>query len=298
MFIKITQQPPWKLHPQLVASTPFQGTMFVWCFCKCKTQLLLSFFLLGDGCDCSCGSCLKLSFEVVCPSNSWFGWLDLSFTPIWFIWRGEWDFLHCLCKTLFVRCIFLMNWIQICMWFILHTRCRNHFWCPCGKKWAEQAESLRGCSHKVELLTWPLETSALQSGGDCPPAPLIPWAFWAGDDPEGINKPEFLLDPGLFACTVGTEVRNCAKLYSWEQKHSSAFYIHINKRVSRTWGILTQSWEYCFHACVMQVTQLKNTWTPGPCQPQCGLCMFLIPGNASFVAPNWFPSGGICSWLF
>lgn len=220
MFIRVTQQPPWKLHPQLVACIPFQGMMFVWCLCKCKIQLLLSFFLLSDACDCSCGSHWKLSFEVACPGNSWFGWLDFSITRICFICREEWGFLHCRCKTFsfFALSFWGTECRPVCGWYFI-LGAENHFWSPRGKKWAEQAQSLRGCSHKVGLLTSPLETiSALQSGGDYPPAPLIPWAFWAGDDPclamqrESTSHSEFLLDTSLFACIVGTEARNCAVL--------------------------------------------------------------------------------------
>lgn len=131
----------------------------------------------------------------------------------------------------------------------------NHFWCPCGKQCAEQAGSLQGCSHQVGFLSSPWSSVPW---GHCPPAPWIPCEMIHAWHPDTINKPEFLLDPSLFVCIVGTEVRDCAKLYSWEQKVSSALHTHLNKRVFRTWGILTQSWEYCFHACVMQVTELKK----------------------------------------
>lgn len=205
MSVKITQQPLWKLHPQLLFSTPFQGTMFVWCLCKCKTRCYFN-FLLSNYCDCRGGSHLKLSFEIACPGNHWFGWLDFSLHGSVLFGEGEWGVLHYHSKTFsfFVLSFWGAEFRPVCGWYFTLSA-ENHFWCPHGKKWTEQAQSLGGCSHEVGLLTLLLKISALQSSCPFDSLGLLSRMWSMPGNSEEIAKSEFLLDASLsMYCKRGT----------------------------------------------------------------------------------------------
>lgn len=75
---------PENLQPQLMASSRFPSTIFVWHLCKCKLQLLLSSrLLLREVLAVIAVVRIErfLSYpihEIGCPGNSWFGQLDFS----------------------------------------------------------------------------------------------------------------------------------------------------------------------------------------------------------------------------
>lgn len=168
---------------------------------------------------------------------------------------------------LFFCFIFLRNWMQACLWLIFHTRCRKPLLIPSRKEmgWAGTVPawmlSQGGASdfapgdHQCFAVRRRLSSCPFDSLG------LLSRRWSMPGNAEGINEPLWISAGYQLVCMYcrhRSEELCCVKLYSWEQKDSSGLYTDLNKGVFRTWGILSQSWEYCFHAWVLQVTQFKN----------------------------------------